>query len=73
MGDCYQPRPGSRSCSTSPKRVSIWSIRSITAAVFEAGLITDPELKTAAVMLRIDQILTLFGEVLQEREPGLGW
>ena len=25
------------------------------------------------VVLRIDQVLTLFGEVLQEREPGLTW
>ncbi len=25
------------------------------------------------VVLRIDQVLTLFGEVLQEREPGLEW
>jgi len=41
--------------------------------LFQAGLITDPESKTAAVVLRIDQILTLFGEVLQEREPGLVW
>ena len=41
--------------------------------LFESGLITDPELKTAAVVLRVDQILTLFGEVLQERTPGLEW
>ena len=41
--------------------------------LFESGLITDPESKTAAVVLRIDQVLTLFGEVLQEREPGLSW
>ena len=41
--------------------------------LFESGLITDPELKTAAVVLRVDQVLTLFGEVLQEREPGHGW
>ena len=27
----------------------------------------------AAVVLHIDQVLTLFGEVLQEREPGLQW
>lgn len=39
----------------------------------EAGLIADPELPTAAVVLRVDQVLTLFGEVLQEREPGLRW
>ena len=27
----------------------------------------------AAVVLNVDQVLTLFGEVLQEREPGLIW
>ena len=27
----------------------------------------------AVVTLRVDQVLTLFGEVLQEREPGLRW
>ena len=41
--------------------------------LFESGLITDPESKTAAVVLEVDQVLTLFGEVLQEREPGLNW
>ena len=41
--------------------------------LFAAGLITDPESPTAAVVLQIDQVLTLFGEVLQEREPGLRW
>ena len=41
--------------------------------LFESGLITDPESKTAAVVLEVDQVLTLFGEVLQEREPGLSW
>jgi len=41
--------------------------------LFQAGLITDPESKTAAVVLQVDQVLTLFGEVLQEREPGLSW
>ena len=41
--------------------------------LFESGLITDPEFKTAAVVLQVDQVLTLFGEVLQEREPGLSW
>jgi len=39
----------------------------------QAGLITDPELEAAAVILQVDQVLTLFGEVLQEREPGLNW
>lgn len=41
--------------------------------LFESGLISDPESKTAAVVLQVDQVLTLFGEVLQEREPGLRW
>ena len=41
--------------------------------LFESGLITDPESKTAAVVLQVDQVLSLFGEVLQEREPGLEW
>ncbi len=41
--------------------------------LFQAGLITDPESQTAAVVLQVDQVLTLFGEVLQEREPGLRW
>ena len=41
--------------------------------LFDSGLITDPESKTAAVVLQVDQVLTLFGEVLQEREPGLEW
>ena len=39
----------------------------------QAGLITDPEREAAAVVLQVDQVLTLFGEVLQEREPGLSW
>lgn len=41
--------------------------------LFESGLIADPELKAAVVVLQVDQVLTLFGEVLQEREPGLRW
>lgn len=45
-----------------------------TRQLAEAGLISDPEMEGAAiVILRIDQVLTLFGEVLQEREPGLRW
>lgn len=39
-----------------------------------SGLISDPEMEGAAiVVLQIDQVLTLFGEVLQEREPGMRW
>ncbi|HAA94550.1 MAG TPA: hypothetical protein DCE26_02535 [Dehalococcoidia bacterium] len=41
--------------------------------LFQAGLITDPELKTAAVVLRVDQVLSLFGEVLQEGEEEMEW
>lgn len=46
----------------------------MTHRLAESGLISDPEMQGAAiVVLRIDQVLTLFGEVLQEREPGLRW
>ena len=41
--------------------------------LFDSGLITDPESKTAAVVLQVDQVLTLFGEVMQERVPGTVW
>ena len=45
-----------------------------TRQLAESGLISDPEMAGAAVVvLRVDQVLTLFGEVLQEREPGLRW
>ena len=39
----------------------------------ESGLAPDPAIKMAVVHLRIDQILTLFGEVLQERVAGISW
>ncbi len=46
----------------------------MTNRLAESGLITDPEMPGAAiVILSIDQVLTLFGEVLQEREPGMRW
>ena len=45
----------------------------MTNRLTESGLISDPGLGGAIVILRIDQVLTLFGEVLQEREPGLRW
>ena len=46
----------------------------MTQRLADAGLINDPEMVGAAiVVLRIDQVLTLFGEVLQEREPGMQW
>ncbi len=38
-----------------------------------SGLVLDPAVKAAVVLLQIDQILTLFGEVLQERLPGIQW
>ena len=39
----------------------------------ESGLVQDITAPGAVVMLRVDQVLTLFGDVLQEREPGLRW
>ncbi len=45
----------------------------MTRRLAESGLISDPGLRGAIVFLRIDQVLTLFGEVLQEREPGMRW
>jgi predicted pyridoxine 5'-phosphate oxidase superfamily flavin-nucleotide-binding protein len=45
----------------------------MTNRLAESGLISDPGLGGAIVTLRIDQVLTLFGEALQEREPGLRW
>ena len=38
-----------------------------------SGLVLDPAVKAAVVLLQIDQILSLFGEVLQERVPGMQW
>ena len=46
----------------------------MTRRLADAGLINDPEMVGAAIVsLRIDQVLTLFGEVLQEREQGMRW
>ena len=46
----------------------------MTRRLADAGLINDPEMVGAAiVVLRIDQVLSLFGEVLQEREAGMRW
>ena len=36
-----------------------------------SGMAAAPEIQAAIVVLRIDQILTLFGEILQERVPNL--
>ena len=38
-----------------------------------SGMAAAPEIQAAIVLLRIDQILTLFGEILQERIPNLAW
>ena len=46
----------------------------MTRRLAESGLISDPQMEGAAiVVLQIDQVLTLFGEVLQEREAGMRW
>ena len=37
------------------------------------GLLRDPDGSGTAVVLRVDQILSLYGEVLQERVPNLSW
>ena len=39
----------------------------------EEGLLSNVEETGTAVVLRVDQILTLYGEVLQERIPDLRW
>ena len=38
-----------------------------------SGMAAAPGIQAAIVVLRIDQILTLFGEILQERVPNLAW
>ena len=48
----------------------------MTNRLLQSGLVTDRYVgggQGAIVVLRVDQVLTLFGEVLQEREPGLRW
>ena len=47
--------------------------KKVMASLVEAGLIQDPEGEGVAVILQVDQVLTPFGELLQEREPGLRW
>lgn len=37
------------------------------------GLIQDPTVAGIAVVLQVDQVLTNFGELLQERVPGQRW
>ena len=38
-----------------------------------SGYIQDPETPGTAVILQVDQIVSLMGEVLQERVPNLRW
>ncbi len=48
----------------------------MTDRLIQSGLVNERYLQDsvgAIVVLRIDQVLTLFGELLQEREPGLQW
>jgi predicted pyridoxine 5'-phosphate oxidase superfamily flavin-nucleotide-binding protein len=45
----------------------------VMSRLAESGLALDPKVMGAAVLLQIDQILTLFGEVLQERVLNLRW
>ena len=45
----------------------------VMASLVDAGLIQDPEGEGVAVVLQVDQVLTPFGELLQERTPGLHW
>ena len=39
----------------------------------ESGMAQDPEVRGVAVVLQVDQVVTLMGEVLQERVPNLRW
>lgn len=39
----------------------------------QAGLVQDTEIAGVAVVLRVDQIVSLSGEVLQQRLPNLRW
>jgi predicted pyridoxine 5'-phosphate oxidase superfamily flavin-nucleotide-binding protein len=45
----------------------------VMSRLVESGLALDPEVKGAVVLLQIDQILTLFGKVVQERVLNLRW
>ena len=45
----------------------------VMASLVEVGLIQDPEGEGVAVVLQVDQVLTPFGELMQERVPGLRW
>lgn len=45
----------------------------VMSRLAESGMALDTTVKGAVVILQIDQILTLFGEVLQERVANLRW
>ncbi len=45
----------------------------VMTSLSDAGLIQNPEGEGVAVVLQVDQVLTNFGELLQERTPGLRW
>ena len=45
----------------------------VVHALSEHNLIQDPYGEGCAVVLRVDQVLDLFGQVLQEREEGARW
>ena len=47
--------------------------KKVMTSLAEAGLIQDPEGEGVAVVLRVDQVLTPFGELMQERVPGMRW
>ena len=47
--------------------------KKVMDSLVDAGLIQDPDAEGVAVVLQVDQVLTPFGELLQEREPGLHW
>ncbi len=47
--------------------------RRVVESLTAHGLIQDPYGAGCAVVLRVDQVLTLFGEVLQERTLGAEW
>lgn len=45
----------------------------VMAKLAQLGLVEDPQAGGVAVVLQVDQITTLFGEIVQEREPNLRW
>ena len=45
----------------------------VMSRLAESGMAAAPEVQATIVVLKIDQILTLFGEILQERVSGQTW